>query len=129
MASVSENSILTILKATKVSLTAGTDNLFGHFLDDGVKFLSLRDFSITYEMFPVSCRVAIHKPLCKKGSLTQPSVLELQTYIFVTLDSHKKGDLRTNNSPNYLLLWIQKTYSTLINLIFEKDFCLSYLND
>ena len=35
LASVSKSSILTILKATKVSKTATLDNLSGHFLKDG----------------------------------------------------------------------------------------------
>ena len=37
LASISENSILTILKATQVSKAAGTDNLSGRFLKDGAK--------------------------------------------------------------------------------------------
>ena len=40
LASVSENSILTILKATQVSKAAGIDNLSGRFLKDGAKVLS-----------------------------------------------------------------------------------------
>ena len=38
LASVSEKSILTILKATQVSKAAGIDNLSGCFLKDGAKF-------------------------------------------------------------------------------------------
>ena len=37
LASVSENSILTILKATQVSKAAGIDNISGRFLKDGAK--------------------------------------------------------------------------------------------
>ena len=37
LASVWENSILTILKATQVSKAAGIDNLSGRFLKDGAK--------------------------------------------------------------------------------------------
>ena len=40
LASVSENSILTILKATQVSKAAGIDNISGRFLKDGAKVLS-----------------------------------------------------------------------------------------
>ena len=40
LASVSENSILIILKANQVSKTSGIDNLSGHFLKDGAKGLS-----------------------------------------------------------------------------------------
>ena len=77
LASVSENSILTILKATKVSKAPGLDNLSGRFLKDEAKFLSkaisdLCNFSITSEKFPESCKVAKLKPLYKKGSLTLP---------------------------------------------------------
>ena len=38
--SVSANSILTILKSTQVSKTAGLDILSGYFLRDGAKFLA-----------------------------------------------------------------------------------------
>ena len=77
LASVSENSILTILKATKVSKAAGLDNLSGRFLKDEAKFLSkpisdLCNLSITSEKFPESCKVTKLKPLYKKGSLTLP---------------------------------------------------------
>ena len=37
LTSVSENSILTILKATQLSKAAGIDNLSGRFLKDGAK--------------------------------------------------------------------------------------------
>ena len=40
LTSVSENSILTILKATQVSKVAGLDILSGCFLKDGAKFLA-----------------------------------------------------------------------------------------
>ena len=40
LASVSENSILTILKSTQVSKAAGLDSLSGWFLKDGAKFLA-----------------------------------------------------------------------------------------
>ena len=57
LASVSENSILTILKVIQVSKAAGIDNISGHFLKHGVKFLSklignLCNLSITSEKFP-----------------------------------------------------------------------------
>ena len=55
LTSVSENSILTILKTIQVSEAAGLDNLSGCF-----------------EKFPGLGKVAKLKPLYKKGSLTQP---------------------------------------------------------
>ena len=74
LASVSENSILTILKSTQV---AGLNDLSQRFLKDGTKFLAkpisdLWNLSINSEKFPDSCKVAKLRPLCKKGSLTQP---------------------------------------------------------
>ena len=77
LASVAENSILTILKATHVSKAAGIDNLSGRFLKDEAKVLSkpisdLCNLSITSEKFPGICKVAKLKPPYKKGSLTKP---------------------------------------------------------
>ena len=40
LTSVSENSILTILKSTQVSKAAGLDGLSWHFLKEGAKFLA-----------------------------------------------------------------------------------------
>ena len=80
LASVSESSILIVLKATQVSRAASLDNISGRFLKDGAKSISdlskpisdLCNLSITYEKFPDSCKVAKLKPLYKKGSLTLP---------------------------------------------------------
>ena len=71
LASVSENSILTILKATQVSKAAGIDNLSGRFLKDGPKVLSkpiidLCNLSIISEKFPDPCKVARLKLFIKK---------------------------------------------------------------
>ena len=72
LASVSENSILTILKSTQVSKAAGLDSLSGRFLKDRVKFLAkpisdLCNLSINSEKFPGCCKVAKLRPLYKKG--------------------------------------------------------------
>ena len=77
LVSVSENSILTILKATQVSKAAGIDNLSGRFLKDGAKVLSkpisqLRNLPIICEKFPDIYKVAKLKPVYEKGSLTEP---------------------------------------------------------
>ena len=63
LASVSKSSILTILKANKVSKATGLENFSGRFLKDGAKFLSkpisdLYNLSTTSEKFPDSCKVA-----------------------------------------------------------------------
>ena len=77
LTSVSENSILTILKATQVSKAAGIDNLSRRFLKDGAKVLSkpisdLCNLSITSKKFLDPCKVAKLKPFYKKGSLINP---------------------------------------------------------
>lgn len=56
LASVSENSILTILKATQGSKAAGLKNIYGRFLKDEAKILSkpvgnLCNLTITSENF------------------------------------------------------------------------------
>ena len=68
LATVSENTILTILKNTKVSKVAALDNLSGRFLKDGAKVLAkpITDFcnlSVTYGKFPDSCKLAKLKPI------------------------------------------------------------------
>ena len=77
LTSVSDNSILTILKATQISKAAGLDNLSGRILKDGAKFLAkpicdLCNLSINSGKFPDLGKVAKLKPLYKKCFLTQP---------------------------------------------------------
>ena len=71
LATVSENTILTILKNTKVSKVDGLDNLSGRFLKDGAKILAksitdLCNLSITSEKFPDSCKLEKLKQIFKK---------------------------------------------------------------
>ena len=66
--SVSENSILTILKSTQVSKTTALDSLSGRFVKDGARFLvksisGLCNLSINCEKYPDSCKGAKLKPL------------------------------------------------------------------
>ena len=63
LTSVSENSILTILKSIQVSKAAGLDSLSGDSLKDGAKVLAksishLCNLSINSEKFPDLCKVA-----------------------------------------------------------------------
>ena len=114
LASVSENSILTILKSIQVSKAAG------HFLKDGAKFLAkplsdLCTLSINSEKFPDLCKVVKLKPLYKKGSLTQPfnyRPIFLLTLISKVIDNiiHNKTSIFLN-SKNLLHT----------NLVFEKS--------
>ena len=63
LATVSENTILTILKNTKVSKAAGLDNLSGRFLKDSANILAkpitdLCNLSVASGKFPDSCKLA-----------------------------------------------------------------------
>ena len=63
LATVSENTILIILKNTKVSKAADLDNLSGRFLKDGEKILAkpitnIYNLSITSGKFADSCKLA-----------------------------------------------------------------------
>ena len=133
MASVSENSILTILKATQVSKAAGIDNLSGRFLKDGAKVLStpisdLCNLSITSERFRDPGNIAKLKPLYKKGFATEPcdyrpiSLLPLISKVIEEVIHNQTSTFL--NSKNLLYTYqygFRKKHST--------DFCLSYLND
>ena len=124
--SISENSMLTILKATQVLKAAGTDNLSGSFLKDGAKFSlksisDLFNLSITSEKSPASCKVAKLKQLYKKGSLTQPcnyrpiSLLSLISKVIEKVIQDQTSTFLNSKNLFY-------TFYTLIiiHLIFEK---------
>ena len=72
LASVSQNSNLTILKATKVLKVAGLDNISRRFPIHGAKLLTkyyynvLYHLLITLKLFSDSCKVAKLKSLYKK---------------------------------------------------------------
>ena len=133
LTSVSENSILTILKATQVSKAAGIDNLSGRFLKDGTKVFSkptsdLCNLSITSEKFPDPCKVAKLKPLYKKSSATEPCnyrPISLLPLISKVIDKVIHDQTSTFlNSKNLLY-----TYQSGFRKKHSTDFCLSYLND
>ena len=99
LASVSENSILNISKATQVSKAAGIDILFGRFLKDVAKVLSK----------PISdlCNLYFDLPLISK---VMEKVIHNQIGTFP-------------NSKNLLC-----TYQSGFRKQNSTDFCLSYLN-
>ena len=99
LASVSENSILNISKATQVSKAAGIDILFGRFLKDVAKVLSkpIRDL----------CNLYFDLPLISK---VMEKVIHNQIGTFP-------------NSKNLLC-----TYQSGFRKQNSTDFCLSYLN-
>ena len=133
LASVSENSILTILKAIQVLKAAGIDNLSVSFLKDRAKVLSkpisdLCSLSITSEKILDICKVAKLKPLYKKGSLTEPcnyrpiSLLPLISKVIEKVIHDQTSTFL--NSKNLLY-----TYQSGFRKKHSTDFCLSYLND
>ena len=70
--------ILLLSPKTKVSKTAGVDNLCGRFLKDGAKVLAkpitdLCNLPITSGKFPDSCKIAKFEPIYQTGSLTEAS--------------------------------------------------------
>ena len=78
LATLSENTILNILKNTNVSKAAGLYNLYGRFLKDGAEVFAkhitdLCNLSIISRKFPDSGKIAELKPIYKKGSLTEAS--------------------------------------------------------
>ena len=133
LATVSENTVLTISKNTKVSKAAGLDNLSGRFLKDGATVFAkpitdLCNLSITSGKFPDSCKIAKLKPIYKKGSLTEASnyrPISLLPLISKVIEKVIHDQTSTFlNSRNLLYNYqsgFRKNHST--------DFCLSFLND
>ena len=133
LATVSENTILTILKNTKVSKAAGLNSLYGRFLKDGAKVLAIPitdicNLSITSGKFPDSCKLAKLKPIYKKGSLTEASnyrSISLLPLISKVIEKVIRDQASAFfNSTNLLYNYqsgFRKNHST--------DFCLSFLND
>ena len=73
----SEDEILKLLTDTNPEKAAGIDNLSGRFLKDGAVVLALPisklcNLSMKRSKFPLDCKIAKLKPLCKKGSKTDP---------------------------------------------------------
>ena len=130
-ASVSENSSLTILKATQVSKAVGIDNLSGRFLKDEAKVLSksisdLCNLFITSEKFPDICKVAKLKPLYKKGSLTEPCnyrPISLLSLISKVIEKVIHDQTSTFLNSKNLLYTSQSGFRKKHSM----DFCLSYL--
>ena len=120
LVTVSENTILTIFKNTKVSKAAGLDNLFGRFLKDGAKVLAkpvteLCNLSITSGKFPDSCKIAKLKPIYKKSSLTGAS--NYRPISLLQLISKVIKKVFTIKLASFSTLEI---YYAIINLVFAK---------
>ena len=133
LATVSKFTILTILENTKVSKTAGLDNLSGHFLKDEAKVLAkpitdLFNLSITSGKFPDSCKLAKLKPIYKKGSLTEASNYRsmcLLPLISKVIEKVIHDQTSTFLNSRNLLYYYQSGFCKNHSI----DFCLSFLND
>ena len=127
LASVFENSTLTIIKPTQVSKVACIGNLSGRFLKDGAKPISdLCNLSITSEKFPDSCKVAKLKPLYKKVTLTHPcNYRPLLPRISKVIEKVVRDQTSTFLNSKKLLYKYQSAFREKHSM----DFCLSYLNN
>ena len=124
LSTISENTILTILKNTKVSKAAGLDNFSGLILKDGEKVLAkpvteLCNLSITY-----SCKMAKLKPIYKKCSLTEASncrAISLLPLISKVIE-------KVIQDQTSAFLEIQEIYYTISNLVFPKIILLTSIS-
>ena len=133
LATVSENTILNILKITNVSKVAGLDNLSGRFFKDGAEVLGkpitdLCSFSITSGKFPDSCKIPKLKPIYKKGSLTGASNYR-PIFLFPLISKVIEKVIHNETSAflNFRHLLYNCQYGFRKN--HSTDYCLSFLND
>ena len=122
LATVSENTILNILKNTNVSKAAGLDNLSGRFLKDGAEVLAkpitdLCNLSITSGKFPDSCKIAKLKPIYKKDSLTK--AFNYRPISSSPLISKVIENVIHDQTSVFLKVTLEIHYS-IINLVFAK---------
>ena len=82
---MSGETILKLLQDLDQNKAVGLDNLSGKFLKDGATVLAkpisqICNVSIKYSVFLPDCKIAILKPLFKKGSKTAPKNIVLYPY-------------------------------------------------
>ena len=124
---VSENTILTILKNTNICKAAGLDS--GCFLKDGAEVLAkpitdLCNLSITSGKIPDSRKIAKLKPIYKKGSLTEASnyrPISLLPLISKVIE-------KVIHDQTSAFLEIQEIYYTISNLVFPKIILLTSIS-
>ena len=129
LATVSESTILTILKNTKVSKAAGWIISQVVFKKDGEEVLvkpitELCNLSITSGKFPDSCKIAKLKPIYKKGSLTEASnyrPISLLPLISKVIE-------KVIHDQTSAFLEIQEIYYTISNLVFPKIILLTSIS-
>ena len=103
-----EKKVLEVLQCIDISKVAGIDKISGRFLKDGANILpkliaKICNISISSRLFPSDCKIAILKPLYKKGSKTNPE----------------------NFTPISLLAWISKVIEKIVYYqVDQVDFLL-----
>ena len=91
-----------LLKNCHTNKAAGIDNLCGRFLKDGADILTipiaqLCNLSIKFSHFPKDCEVAKLKPLCKKGTKTNPKNFRPISLLPIVSKTIEKVNTRSNH--------------------------------
>ena len=121
------------MKSLNLSKTTGIDNVSGKFLKDGANILArpisqLCNLSVKLNLLPRSSKIAIVKPIFKKGSKTDPqnyrpiSLLSILSKITERIIHDQTQELLSQNKILYRFqsgFW--KNYST--------NTCLGHLTD
>ena len=124
--------ILKLLQETNPSKAAGIDGLTGKFLKDGAPYSSpithLCNLSISLSTFPEKCKIAKLKPLCKKGSATEPKnyrPISLLPLISKLIEKIIHEQTQKYLSDHNILYKYQSGFRTN----HSTNTCISYLND
>ena len=131
--SVTEETVLNILRNLNPSKAPGIDNITGKFLKDGANSLALPitqlcNLSMKTSCFPSCCKTAKLKPLFKKGSKTDPknyrpiSLLPIISKIIEKVVHEQTNSFLTQNDILYKFQsGFRRNHST--------ESCLTFLND
>ena len=128
-----EDKVLKLIKDTNPVKAAGTDNLSGRFLKYGAVVLAspiskLCDLSMKRSKFLLDCKIAILKPLYKKGSKTDPenyrpiSLLLLVSKVIEKVIQNQTEIFLSNNK-------ILHKYHSGFRKSFSTNSCLTLLTD
>ena len=129
LASISENSILTILKSAQVSKAVDLDSLSGCFLKYWANFLAKPicdswNLSINSEKLPDSCKVAKLMPFYKKDSSAHPcnyrpiSLLPLISKVIEKVIYDQASTFLTRKTY-YTICFLKKAFYRSLSFLFE----------
>ena len=128
-----EDEVLKLLKDTNPEKAAGTDSLSGRFLKYGAVVLAspiskLCNLSIKRSKFPLGCKIAILKPLYKKGSKTDPKnhrPISLLLLVSKVIEKVIQNQTEIFLSKNKILY----KYHSGFRKSFSTNSCLTLLTD